>query len=329
MDGGTKSTVRMRLEVADRSWSRSTLREIERGGGGGLAGAAALLGARRCVVMWPSTSRMWTMPRGIVERLGIDRHARMAGLLEQVQQVAERGVDLDRLDVGARHHDVLDAHFAQAQDVVEHRPLVGREGRRRRPRSRPARRRGPRAGWTPLLVPEQTASDASKRRSCAAKPCRLRRPILGPSGTRTRSVFRLSAFALPVSGRAAVSGLSFIVVRSVSIPVTRRDRQCQASPAHARLQRFHLLGLVVGLVIVAEKMQEAMHHQMGEMVRRAACLPVPPRARPSRAASTMSPSIGGRLAARRQRESREGQHVGRLVLAAPFGVERLDHAHRR
>ena len=63
----------------------------------------------------------------VVEGLAIDRHARMAGLLEAREELAERDVDLDRLDVGARHHDVLDAHVAEPQDVGEHRPLFRRE----------------------------------------------------------------------------------------------------------------------------------------------------------------------------------------------------------
>ena len=63
----------------------------------------------------------------IVEGLAKDRHARMAGLEEARQQLAEADVDLDGLDVGARHHDVVDAHIAQAQDVGEHRPLFRRE----------------------------------------------------------------------------------------------------------------------------------------------------------------------------------------------------------
>jgi hypothetical protein len=74
-----------------------------------------------------TTSRMWTMPRGIVERLVIDRHAAVAGFLEQLQQFAERGLLVDRVDLGARDHHVLDAHLAQAEDVVQHRALARRD----------------------------------------------------------------------------------------------------------------------------------------------------------------------------------------------------------
>lgn len=63
-------------------------------------------------------------PARVVERLAIDRQARMPGGAEQRQQVAERRIRRDRDDVGARHHDVGDAALAQAQHVREHRPLL-------------------------------------------------------------------------------------------------------------------------------------------------------------------------------------------------------------
>ena len=44
----------------------------------------------------------------IVERVVVDGQARMAGALEHLEQFAERDVLLDRDDVGARHHDVVD-----------------------------------------------------------------------------------------------------------------------------------------------------------------------------------------------------------------------------
>ena len=78
----------------------------------------------------------------VVERIAIDRHARMARFLELVQQFAERDVDVDGLDVGARHHDVLDAQFAQPEDVVEHRAFFGREGPLVRARAAQALRSG-------------------------------------------------------------------------------------------------------------------------------------------------------------------------------------------
>ena len=38
---------------------------------------------------------------------------------------ASERLDVDRLDVGARHHHVLDAHVAELQDGAEHGALVG------------------------------------------------------------------------------------------------------------------------------------------------------------------------------------------------------------
>ncbi len=67
------------------------------------------------------------MPARVVERIGIDRHARAAGFLEQDHQFADGDVLVDGLDIGARHHHVGDAHLAEAQDVVQHRPLIGRK----------------------------------------------------------------------------------------------------------------------------------------------------------------------------------------------------------
>ncbi len=65
----------------------------------------------------------------IVEAFAIDRHARAAGILEDHHQLGDRDVLVDGLDVGARHHDVLDAYLAEAENVVQHRPLFGQEGR--------------------------------------------------------------------------------------------------------------------------------------------------------------------------------------------------------
>ena len=61
----------------------------------------------------------------------------------RLEQFGERRCSADRDDVGARHHDVVDADAAEAEHVLEHRPLLRREVRRPR-RSRRARPRGPR-----------------------------------------------------------------------------------------------------------------------------------------------------------------------------------------
>ena len=64
----------------------------------------------------------------VVERLAEYRHARMARLAEFDQEVADGDADVDGIDVGARHHDIVDADLAQPEDVGQHRPFFGREG---------------------------------------------------------------------------------------------------------------------------------------------------------------------------------------------------------
>ena len=66
-------------------------------------------------------------PDRIIEGVVVDDEARMGGVLEDVEEVAEGDVLLDRDDVGARHHDVVDPALAQAQDILEHPALVRRE----------------------------------------------------------------------------------------------------------------------------------------------------------------------------------------------------------
>ena len=78
-------------------------------------------------------------------RASRDRPACANGRTSRKPPAASASVhaDLDGLDVGARHHDVVDAHVAEPQDVGEHRPLFGREAAVRRSSAR-ARRRYPR-----------------------------------------------------------------------------------------------------------------------------------------------------------------------------------------
>ena len=63
----------------------------------------------------------------IIEGLVEERHARDAGLLEQLQQLGDRRVLVDGDDVGARHHDVVDAQRAEPQQAQQHLALGGRE----------------------------------------------------------------------------------------------------------------------------------------------------------------------------------------------------------
>src|SRR5262245_37099741 len=60
----------------------------------------------------------------IVERLAIDGQARVLGLAEHVHQLRDGRALVDRDDVGAGHHDVLDRELAEAQSAAEHAPLL-------------------------------------------------------------------------------------------------------------------------------------------------------------------------------------------------------------
>src|SRR6185437_7150489 len=55
----------------------------------------------------------------VVEIVVIDGNARVPRLEEARQQGAQRLVDIYGDDVGARHHDVVDAHVAELQDIVQ------------------------------------------------------------------------------------------------------------------------------------------------------------------------------------------------------------------
>ena len=63
----------------------------------------------------------------IVERVVIDHEPRMCGDLEHANQLADRDILLHGDDVGARHHDALDAAFAQPQNILEHGRFFRRE----------------------------------------------------------------------------------------------------------------------------------------------------------------------------------------------------------
>ena len=75
---------------------------------------------------------MWSMPIGSSSVSRIDRHARMPGLAEHGDRLGDGRVHLERLDVGAHHHHVLDAHVAELQDGAQHGALVGGERGARR-----------------------------------------------------------------------------------------------------------------------------------------------------------------------------------------------------
>ena len=198
---------------------------------------------------------------------------------------------VDRLDVGARDHDVLDADFAQPQDVVQHRPLVGRERRHRRRRRSAARRPGPRAG-----APVHCGLRTVRKRAPEARAGRLSAGSLLRRTRYCRCRRRVAVLGVGYLCRRGPAGVecSFIVSSGIQdrVGVPHRDQKGQASARMRVSSRFHLLGLVVLDVVVAEKMQKAVNDQMREMVVDSACpVRAASRATVSRA-STISPSIG-------------------------------------
>ena len=176
MDGGTNSTGR-RILAAESGMARSTLPRSGAPAGSDLpaAGRTRGLGAHRHVV--DEVADVDHAAR-VVEGLGVDRQARVACGAEDPQEVAQRGLDRHRDDVGARHHDVVDPMGAQAEHVLEHRPFLGRE-------------LGPAIAGQRLL---QVVADSTGRRRI-------------PSRARKRSM-KLSPGASRVFGRAGRPGRS-------------------------------------------------------------------------------------------------------------------------
>ena len=64
---------------------------------------------------------------GIIERIHMHRQARVTGRAENAQQIAQRNIEIDGDNIGARHHHVIDAAAAQGQHVFEHFLFARRE----------------------------------------------------------------------------------------------------------------------------------------------------------------------------------------------------------
>ena len=103
------------------------------------------------------------------------------------------------------------------------------------------------------------------------------------------------------------------------LPYRDRDRQCQGSTSALTSRSSITFRLRLGLVVVAEEMQDAVDDQVGEMMGEGFGFLLAPPA-PVSYASAISPRWRGpalpgsllRALGRRKR-----QHVGRLVLSAP------------
>ena len=63
----------------------------------------------------------------IIQRIAEHRHAGMPGIAEQVQQFGQIGGDGNRINISARHHDMLYPHIAQRQNIAQKHPLIGAE----------------------------------------------------------------------------------------------------------------------------------------------------------------------------------------------------------
>ncbi|QTK79826.1 hypothetical protein AT6N2_C2184 [Agrobacterium tumefaciens] len=66
---------------------------------------------------------------GVIQRLVIDGHAGAPGFLEEDQRIADRHILVQTVDIDPWDHDIFNADFPEAEDVVQHRPFFGREGR--------------------------------------------------------------------------------------------------------------------------------------------------------------------------------------------------------
>ena len=64
---------------------------------------------------------------GIVERVIVDHEPRVSSSFEDTHEIAELDVLLHGDDIGARDHDIADAAFAQAKNILEHPAFFRRE----------------------------------------------------------------------------------------------------------------------------------------------------------------------------------------------------------
>ena len=126
IDGGTNRMVRTIL-VADSGIDEVDGGKVEAGRGAARCAAEKASGMDRGL-RHHEGDHVADMdhPDRIIEGVVVDHEARMGGVLEHLQEIAERNVLLHGDDVGPRHHDVVDPALAQAQDVLEH-PLSSGE----------------------------------------------------------------------------------------------------------------------------------------------------------------------------------------------------------
>ena len=181
----------------------------------------------------------------VVEGVSVDGQAGMAGGAEEVEQVAETGLDGDGDDVGARHHHVVHPDAVEAEDVLQHRPFLRRE----------------------VLILDhvrqrvfQVVADgiAGFQAEAGEEPLI---PALA------------SAVRIRIEPDRALVATSIVIhlekfqraAGPVTLPSHDTDRRCRGGE-RLHLQTFHDFRLRLKRVIVPEEVKEAVDEEMGEMV---------------------------------------------------------------
>ena len=247
----------MRLLVRRISSSRSSTR-ID---GGTTRTGRIACSSEKVVAVTPERQQVLEVDHAqhVVEMVAIDHQPGMLRALHGRDHLAQAAVDRHALDVGARHHDVVDPQLAEAQRVADQlAPLLAEGGR-------------------PLLLGlgdqllERLAHPAGFG---LAAPGEIAHPA--HEAVEERWLRRLPLGQLP-HGRGR---------RAVGIGDAEPGQQLD-------LARLHRLRLGVGLVIEAEQMQRAVDQEVGQMVGQRLALPRPPRARLVSNATTTSPRSRG------------------------------------
>ena len=251
-----------------------------------------------------STSLMWTMPTTSSSVLAIDRQRGCASPRASRSITAARSTPTrDRHDVGARHHDVVGGAARRSSATLSSsaRSSLGES---------PDRRAAP-----PRV---SSISSSSVSRSDGRRRCGGRRA----SQARSRPCSSDALLSRRSAGSSFMRRLQRLPVVAASAMSSRhRGRRCRARARIARSSPSMRRAGVV-LVVVAQQVQHAVHHQMARDDRPAACRPPRPRARTVSSGEhdvaeqrrPWPPAAGG--AGGSSVERRERQHVGRLVLAA-------------
>ena len=256
-------------------------------------------GGSSAVTWTANTSLTWIMPTTLSRLSSIDRQAAVARLGERGDQRLEAGRRRHRDDVGARHRHVARRLLAEMEDVAEHLPLdIAEVADAAAPRPRGSRSlpRSRRAAWPRCR--RRTAG-------CADRSRKLRPSTSWPPGLSSSMV--LGIYLCHPIGIGDPDGCERLPLRLL--------------PSPRRLPRsFHGRNLADA---ACRAPPDARH----------GFRPVPACSAASSAqmpcARTMSPS--SRLRRRADLlflDHRKGEHVGRLVLAAPGRVQRA-HFHRR